>query len=217
MAPTRDRIIAATNELFRRSGYNGTSLKQVTEAAGAPTGSLYHFFPNGKAELAEAVITETGAAYLALFEMFAAAATNPGGAVGDFFDAAAETLEQSDYIDVCPIGTVAREVANTHDRLRGAADRVFLSWIESLGGHLQGAGLTPTEGAALATTVVAALEGSFVLARTRRDADILRHTGRHIRQLVDAQMCDAQNRAEAWPGPGAHNGTSRFAWGPSPK
>ena len=196
MAATRDRIIAATNELFRRSGYNGTSLRQVTDAAGAPTGSLYHFFPRGKAELAEAVVTETGASYLELFELIAAAAADPGAAVGDFFDGAAETLEQSDYIDVCPIGTVAREVANTNDRLRGAADRVFVSWIESLGKHLETAGLTTTEATALATTVVAALEGGFILARTRRDADVLRHTGHHIRQLVDAQLCDAQNRAQ---------------------
>ena len=196
MAATRDRIVAATNELFRRSGYNGTSLRQVTDAAGAPTGSLYHFFPRGKAELAAAVITETGASYLELFELIAAAAANPGAAVGDFFDGAAETLEQSDYIDVCPIGTVAREVANTNDRLRGAADQVFSSWIESLGKHLETAGLTTTEATALATTVVAALEGSFVLARTRRDADVLRHTGQHIRQLVDAQLRDAHNRAQ---------------------
>lgn len=196
MAATRDRIIAATNELFRRGGYNGTSLRQVTDAAGAPTGSLYHFFPRGKAELAEAVITETGASYLELFELIAAAAASPGAAVGDFFDGAAETLEQSDYIDVCPIGTVAREVANTNDRLRGAADRVFMSWIESLGKHLETAGLTTTEATALATTVVAALEGGFVLARTRRDADVLRHTGHHIRQLVDSQLRDAHSRAQ---------------------
>jgi AcrR family transcriptional regulator len=196
VAATRDRIMAATNELFRRGGYNGTSLRQVTDAAGAPTGSLYHFFPRGKAELAEAVVTETGASYLELFELVAAAAAEPGAAVGDFFDGAAETLEQSDYIDVCPIGTVAREVANTHDRLRAAADRVFSSWIESLGKHLETAGLATTEATALATTVVAALEGSFVLARTRRNADVVRHTGHHMRSLVDAQLRDAHNRAQ---------------------
>ena len=52
MTGTRERIVTATNELFRRRGYNGTSLKDVTVASGATTGSLYHFFPGGKAELA---------------------------------------------------------------------------------------------------------------------------------------------------------------------
>ena len=30
MADTRDRILAATNESFRRRGYHGTSIKDVT-------------------------------------------------------------------------------------------------------------------------------------------------------------------------------------------
>ena len=55
MADTRDRILVATNELFRRQGYNGTSLSQISEAANATIGSIYHFFPGGKEALAVAV------------------------------------------------------------------------------------------------------------------------------------------------------------------
>ncbi len=195
MASTRDRLITATNELFRRRGYHGTSLKQITDAAGAPTGSLYHFFPGGKVELAEAVITETGAAYLELFELIAAEATDVVAAVGDFFDGAAETLEQSGYIDVCPIGTVAREVANTDERLRVAADRVFSSWTDALVRHLEAAGMALGAASTLATTIVSGLEGTFILARTRRDADLLRHTGRHLSQLVASQLREAAAHA----------------------
>lgn len=195
MASTRDRLITATNELFRRRGYHGTSLKQITDAAGAPTGSLYHFFPGGKVELAEAVITETGAAYLELFELVAAEAADPVAAVRDFFEGAAETLEQSGYIDVCPIGTVAREVANTDERLRVAADRVFTSWTDAVVRHLEAAGMAPGAAATLATTIVSGLEGSFIVARTRRDADLLRHTGRHLGQLVASQLREGAGRA----------------------
>jgi AcrR family transcriptional regulator len=74
---TRDRIVTATSELFRTRGYHGTSLKHVTAASGAPIGSVYHFFPGGKVALAEAVITESGAAYRALFELIADAAPDP--------------------------------------------------------------------------------------------------------------------------------------------
>ncbi|MFA9564328.1 MAG: TetR/AcrR family transcriptional regulator, partial [Acidimicrobiales bacterium] len=72
MTTTRDRLLAATNELFRRQGFNGTSMSEITKASGAPTGSLYHFFPGGKDELATAVLTESGASYRALFELIAA-------------------------------------------------------------------------------------------------------------------------------------------------
>ena len=131
VAGTRDRLLAATNESFRKRGYNGTSLKQVTSAANAPTGSLYHFFPGGKDDLAAAVITTSGAAYRELFEAIADAAASPEAAVTDFFDGAAAVLEETDFIDPCPIGTVAREVASTNEPLRIATEQVFAGWIDS--------------------------------------------------------------------------------------
>src|SRR3954471_14779355 len=163
VADTRDRFLTATNESFRRRGYNGTSLKHVTAAASAPTGSLYHFFPGGKDELAAEVITTSGAAYRELFEAIGGAAAGPEAAVTDFFDGAAAVLEETDFIDPCPIGTVAREVASTNEPLRVATERVFSSWIESAATHLAAAGVARDESERLALTIVAALEGGFVL------------------------------------------------------
>ena len=40
VTPTRERILYATAELFRRQGYSGTGLKQVVAEAQAPFGSL---------------------------------------------------------------------------------------------------------------------------------------------------------------------------------
>src|SRR5579862_450589 len=164
VAGTRDRLLTATNESFRRRGYNGTSLKHVTEAAHAPTGSLYHFFPGGKDELTREVLVTSGAAYRELFEAIADAAASPGDAVTDFFDGAATVLEETDFIDPCPIGTVAREVASTNDELRAATEQVFASWIDAATARLTAAGVADEEAATLATTFVAALEGAFVLA-----------------------------------------------------
>jgi AcrR family transcriptional regulator len=188
VASTRDRLLTATNELFRRYGYNGTSLKQVTTTAAAPTGSLYHFFPGGKDELALAVITTSGEAYRQLFELIADAATDSANAVTDFFEGAATVLEETDYIDPCPIGTVAREVASTNDALRQATERVFTSWIDTAASRFEEEGLEREDAEQLATTIVATLEGGFVLARARRNAEPLRMAGRHMRRLVDQMM-----------------------------
>ena len=48
MSATRDRIVQASAELFRRQGYAATGVKQIVTDAQAPFGSLYHFFPGGK-------------------------------------------------------------------------------------------------------------------------------------------------------------------------
>jgi AcrR family transcriptional regulator len=191
VADTRTRLLTATNESFRRRGYNGTSLKQVTEAAGAPTGSLYHFFPGGKDELAAAAITTSGAAYRELVETVADAASSPGDMVTDSFDGAATVLEETDFIDPCPIGTVAREVASSNEPLRQATERVFASWTDSATTRLAAAGIPYDEARTLATALVAAMEGGFVLARAQRDADVLREIGRVMRRVVEDALAAA--------------------------
>ena len=42
----------ATSRLLQRQGYEGTRVKQIAGDAGATLGSVYHFFPGGKQELA---------------------------------------------------------------------------------------------------------------------------------------------------------------------
>ena len=185
MAGTRDRIIATTNELFRRHGFHDTALKDVTAGSGTTTGSLYHFFPGGKVELAEAVLLESGAAYQELFEAIWDASESAAEGIRAFFDGAADVLEQTDFIDICPIGTVAHEVASTNERLRTATAQVFGNWNGSLSGRLVRAGWGGDAAAELATALIAALEGTFMLARARRDADVVRTTGRLCASWVE--------------------------------
>ena len=190
MVDTRDRIIVATNELFRRHGYNGTTLTQISEASAATIGSIYHFFPGGKEALAVAVIEATGAVYRELFESIVAEADDPAAAYVDFFTGAAAVLEESDFIDPCPIGTVAREVANTSEPLREAAERAFDSWIDAAHAHLTTAGIPSDVAADLAIVFVATVEGTFVLSRTQRSTSPLIVAGRHLAALVERATDD---------------------------
>jgi AcrR family transcriptional regulator len=189
--PTRDRLVTATGELLRRGGYHGTSMKQITAAAGAPTGSMYHFFPGGKDELVAEVLLTSGEAYRQLFVAIASDAPDAPSAVAAFFDGAAAVLEDTDFVDPCPIGTVAREVANTNEPLRAATARVFASWLDTAVEYLEGEHVASTTARELATTIVAALEGGFILARARRNAEPLRAAGRMMSRLViDVQLRD---------------------------
>jgi AcrR family transcriptional regulator len=188
VANTRDRILTATNELFRRHGFNGTSIKQITLAAQVPMGSLYHFFPEGKDQLAREAIETSGPAYEQLFELIADEAATTSEAITNFFEGAAEVLEATGFIDICPIGTVAREVASTNEVLRASTAKVFASWINALAARLEAAGVPGPEANGLATTVVASLEGGFMLARAARDTTPLLATGTAIRLLVDTAL-----------------------------
>src|ERR1041385_219772 len=50
---TRQKMIVSQALLQRERGVAGTALPDVLEHSGAPRGSIYHHFPNGRAQLAE--------------------------------------------------------------------------------------------------------------------------------------------------------------------
>ncbi|HVX32608.1 MAG TPA: helix-turn-helix domain-containing protein [Solirubrobacterales bacterium] len=178
-AKTRERILFATAELFRRQGYNGTGLKQVVAAADAPFGSLYHHFPGGKVELAEEVIGSAGAFFQALVTAVYDEQVTTETAVRAVFAGAAETLEATDYEDACPIATVALEVASTDDRLRAATAAVFDRWTDALTDRVGDR--------AKALAIIAALEGAFILCRAARDTEAMHAAGDMAAALVAAQ------------------------------
>lgn len=188
MSDRRTRIITATNELFRVWGYHGTSLSQISEASQATTGSIYHFFPGGKEELTVAVIESTAAAYRELFLVVAGEAADPVSAYVEFFEAGADLLVESDFIDPCPIGSIAREVASTNEPLRRAAQAAFDSWIDAVADHLIAAGVGGDDARDLAVMVVGAVEGGFVLSRTLRDPEPLRAAARTFAPLIEAAI-----------------------------
>ncbi|MFY4718290.1 TetR/AcrR family transcriptional regulator [Streptomyces sp. LaBMicrA B280] len=165
---TRARIVRACTELFRRSGYTGTGMKQIAEAAEAPFGSIYHFFPGGKAQLAEEVVRTSGAVYLDLVSTLMASSDDPVAATTGAFTAAADTLVELDFADPCPIATVALEVAGTDERLRQATSEVFDSWIGHLAACYTAGGVRAPRAHDTAASVIALLEGAFMLARAAR-------------------------------------------------
>ena len=175
---TRERILYASAELFRRQGYAGTGLKQVAGQASAPFGSIYHFWPGGKQALADEVLRTGGAFFLALYRQVMDDAPDFLAGVEGFFAGAGETLRATDYADACPIATVAGEVASTNDVLRQAAADAFESWLDALGDDLVAAGTPAAEARPLAVATLGLLEGAFLLSRTLRDTEPMAAAGR---------------------------------------
>lgn len=181
---TRQRIVHAGTELFRRSGYTGTGMKQIAEAAEAPFGSIYHFFPGGKAQLGEEVIRTSGAAYLGLITTLMEPYEDRVAATADAFAAAADTLAELDFADPCPIATVAMEVAGTNDTLRRATSEVFDSWIDHLAAYYAQGGMREPAARETASSVIALLEGAFMLGRAARSTEPVRTAGTAAAAIV---------------------------------
>ncbi len=189
MGPTtKDRILEATAELFRRYGYTGTGLKQIVANANAPFGSVYHFFPGGKAQLGEAVIRRSGQMYEELVLAIWDAAADPVSAVRDVFTGAAQVLEATDYLDPCPIAVVALEVASSNETLRLATSDVFDAWTRAAADRLVRSGIDAVSASRLAITLIELLEGAFMLARATRRTEPVEAAGDAAAALVTAAL-----------------------------
>jgi AcrR family transcriptional regulator len=173
VAGTKERIVGTTGELFRRQGYTGTGLKQIVAEAGAPFGSIYHFFPGGKQQLAAEVIRTSGRAYQDLVMAILDQAPDALTAVETGFAAAAETLVATDYADACPIATVALEVASTDETLRMTTAEVFASWVDAGAARFERWGFGPADARRLSIVLITSLEGAFLLCRAARSTEAL--------------------------------------------
>ncbi|MBT2383972.1 TetR/AcrR family transcriptional regulator [Streptomyces sp. ISL-11] len=167
---TSERLIDSTRELLWERGYVGTSPKAIQQRAGAGQGSMYHHF-TGKPDLALAAIRRTAEEMRATAEERFA---GPGTALERI---SAYLLRERDVLKGCPIGRLTqdpdivadpvlrRPVDETFDWLRGRLAELLAQGRER--GELD-ASLDPV---ATASTVVAVLQGGYVLARAADSAE----------------------------------------------
>jgi AcrR family transcriptional regulator len=181
---TRDRILVASAELFRRQGYAATSVKQILLRAEAQFGSVYHFFPGGKEQLGGEVIRTSGAMYGLLLP--AVFDNTPDILTGarEFFMLAAQHLHESDYADACPIATVALEVSSSSEPMREACAEVFSDWISAGTERLAAEGIPPDRAHELVSSMLCLLEGAFIFARAMRSPEPLETAGRAMVALL---------------------------------
>jgi AcrR family transcriptional regulator len=188
---TRERIVEASAELFRRQGYSATGVKQIVEAARAPFGSLYHFFPGGKEQLGAEAIRVSGGLYELLIPAVIDTAPDLLSGVRAFFAGAADHLRETDYEDACPIATVALEVSSSSETMREACAEVFESWIVQGAARHTRSGLSEKQARELTIGMLAALEGAFVLSRALRSTEPLEIAGELVARSVQQALAEA--------------------------
>ncbi|MFI2410410.1 TetR/AcrR family transcriptional regulator [Streptomyces sp. NPDC018947] len=188
---TRARIQGAATVLFRRHGYSATGLKRIAAEAEAPFGSIYHFFPGGKQQLAEDMIRTSGPEYGRLVLALLDSVPDPAESLVHAFEAAAADLAAADYADACPIGTVALEVASSNEALRAATAEVFEQWVDAAARWFGRWVADPEAARSLACSMITMLEGAFMLSRAARDPEPLRVAGRSMAALLRTAVAGA--------------------------
>lgn len=179
---TRESILTAAAELMRVRGYAAVGMKDVAAASGAPIGSLYHHFPRGKVQIAGEALANAGAAYGLLIPTLMAPHDDLAEAITAAFTQAADDMAATGYANMCPVASVAAEVADTVEELRVTTAEIVTSWLDGGTAYFAARGLATEEARRLTIALVGALEGAFLLARTLRDVEPLRVAGAVLAQ-----------------------------------
>jgi TetR/AcrR family transcriptional regulator, lmrAB and yxaGH operons repressor len=174
--------------LFRRQGYAGTGLQQILAESGAPKGSLYHFFPDGKEALAEAAVELAGDM---IGEMLTAHAArhpaDPGRFVEAYGNTLAQWMEESGFRSGCPIATTLLETTPGSEPMRRRGQAVFDGWIDIIAGVYRNSGMHKAQALGRAQSLIAAMEGALILARVRRSTTPIRAVVRTFQSLATAR------------------------------
>ncbi|MFF4951893.1 TetR/AcrR family transcriptional regulator [Streptomyces chattanoogensis] len=181
---TRDRILETAARLLQHQGYEGTGIKQIAREARATLGSVYHFFPGGKQELAIAAIQHSDREFADMLRAALAVKEDPAEAVPAVFDALADALRASDWADGCPVTTTALETSGTSPEIQRVCAAAFQSWQAAVHDKLRTSGIPDPDARELAATVVNTLGGAEVSAQVLRDDEPLRIAGRHLARLI---------------------------------
>jgi len=180
----RDLMIESAVALFRERGIEGTSFSDVLERSGAPRGSLYHWFPGGKAQLAEEATRYAGEVIAAGLSA-ALDQKDPVAAVRGFARVYRELLPESDFAAGCPIASAGLE-GDRSPAARAAAGAAFAQWERLLTDAFARRGVDRERAASVATLAIAAIEGGIVLARAQRSTAPLERVADELESLIAA-------------------------------
>jgi AcrR family transcriptional regulator len=163
---TREEIVDRLFTVFRDLGFDGASMADLSRATGLGKSSLYHYFPDGKIQMAEAVLDRATAV---IDTEILGMARAPGSlktriqkiiAVLNHMYAGGRTP--------CVLGQLASSQLGPDGRqgLRTA----FSHWIEAIAILAHESGMPPTHAKNFAEDWVASVQGALILQAATADA-----------------------------------------------
>ncbi|MBW3535650.1 MAG: TetR/AcrR family transcriptional regulator [Gemmatimonadetes bacterium] len=188
---TRRKILEAAFEEFYLRGFQSGSLEAIVSRAGVTKGALYHHFQD-KAALGYAVVDEVVrepllAAYLAPLEQ----------CDGDPLSVLQEALRRraDDFVDTgialgCPLNNLAQEMSPLDEGFRARVAATLEAWTDAFAAALaqareRGYVRPDVDTDRVAAFVVAAVEGSFGVAKNAASVDVLRSNLKVLSDFLD--------------------------------
>jgi TetR/AcrR family transcriptional regulator, transcriptional repressor for nem operon len=177
----RQRLIAAASQLLHQQGVEKTTLADIAQAADVPVGNVYYYFKTKDdiiAAVIEAHVQQSKAALASIDSRHRSPKSRLKALVGAYAD-------QSQVIALhgCPHGSLCSELDKRPGGPGFALAELMRAPIEWAEEQFQALGRRDAHD--LAISLLAAYEGSALLANTFRDPNILIREARRLNHWID--------------------------------
>src|SRR5215510_9787265 len=162
-AQHKDNLVRTAMRLFREQGYASTGLQQILTESGAPKGSLYYYFPDGKEALGRAAVELAGELIAQMLSSLAERHKQPKAFIKAYCEVMAGWMQESEFRSGCPIATTMLETAPRSPALTKTGTGVLDRWIEIVASVFANAGLSQREAKVRAQLLIATMEGALLL------------------------------------------------------
>lgn len=164
---SRRLMVEGAARLLAQNGLQQTSFSEVLELTGAPRGSIYYHFPDGKDQLIAEAVDLAGAHAMSLIDQMAGSSAS--AVTKQFIGIWRELLTRSNFRAGCSV--LAVTVATDSPDLLEHAATVFRGWRVRLTELLVAGGLRKRDAASFAALLIAATEGAVVVSRAERSIE----------------------------------------------
>ena len=168
---TREHILQITRQLFTTQGFGNTSISSIIAATGVKKGNLYYHFPS-KEELGLAVLLDAQEEFKVFLEE-SFQGHDPIEKILSSCDLLLEFLQKQNFVGGCLFGNTALEMTDENSKFAAIIQEVFDHWTGEIEGHLRagrtdGSFVSTIPLPALATMVVATIEGGIMMSRVSK-------------------------------------------------
>jgi TetR/AcrR family transcriptional repressor of lmrAB and yxaGH operons len=179
---SRASMVRSAAALISARGLSATSLADVLADSGAPRGSIYHHFPQGKGQLAQDAVRWTGERVLA--HQAALAGPRPEDVLERFIGTWRAVVTGSEAAAGCVVAGVAVDTGAEQQRLLEAVRDTFRAWVSLLAAQLEARGVPADRAGSVARATLAGMEGALILCRAEGDVGPLDTVAAELMRLL---------------------------------
>lgn len=182
---TRKKMLLSAAEVMRERGAAGVTIDEVLARSGAPRGSVYYHFPEGRNQILAEALRYSGDAVTAMIDD--AAGWGARALLREFVEFWVRLLTESDFAAGCAVVAAAIGSDDAEPKLSTEAGAILGRWCDALTRAFANDGFDDADAASLAVMSIAALEGAVVLSRSTRSTNPLRQVGEQLEFLIKAR------------------------------